>query len=233
MPCYSSASFYLWVISMRVTVIDYGSGNLRSAVKAFEKAGADISGLTVTLTDKAEDVIKADRIVLPGQGAFADCMKGLSSLPGMLDALQESVMKKARPFFGICVGMQLLADEGHEHGNHKGLGWIGGVVEPLKIADPALKIPHMGWNNLRFSDSGVLGDAHPLLKNLGADPYVYFVHSYAFYLKDAVHTLASCDYSGLFTASVVKDNITGTQFHPEKSQKTGLQLIRNFLEWRP
>lgn len=233
---------------MRIAIIDYGSGNLRSAAKAFGQAGKHIPGFSVAVTDQAETVAEADRIVLPGQGAFADCMKGLATLPGMVEALESEVRKKGKPFFGICVGMQLLAETGLEHGSAKGLGWIKGEVAPLKISDPALKIPHMGWNNLRFGGSEVrrfegkdkktpnlraFEPSHPLLKNLGPEPYVYFVHSYAFYLKDKSAELASCDYGGEFTAAVVKDNITGTQFHPEKSQKTGLQLIENFLEWAP
>lgn len=227
---------------MNVAIIDYGSGNLRSAAKAFEKAGA-----TTHVTSKAEDVKKAERIVLPGQGAFADCMKGLSSLPGMVDALNEAVMKNAKPFFGICVGMQLLAARGLEHGEHKGLGWLGGEVRRLELKDPALKIPHMGWNNLRFEGSEVHGfeakagpanprtpePSHPLLKDLGPSPYVYFVHSYAFYPANDSDILAGCDYGGVFTAMAARGNIAGTQFHPEKSQKIGLQLIKNFLEWNP
>lgn len=211
---------------MRVAVIDYGSGNLRSAAKAFEHAGgADVS---VIVTDKADDVRAADRIVLPGQGAFADCMKGLSNVPGMLDALQECVIEKARPFFGICVGMQLLASEGHEHGVHQGLGWVKGAVKPLAMNDAALKIPHMGWNHLRHDQP-----QHPLLKNIDKDAQVYFVHSYALYPAENQVNLLSCDYGGWFTAAVARNNIAGTQFHPEKSQKTGLQLIRNFLDWQP
>ncbi len=211
---------------MRVAVIDYGSGNLRSAAKAFEHAGgADVS---VIVTADAAEVRKADRIVLPGQGAFADCMQGLSSVPGMLDALQECVIEKARPFFGICVGMQLLAGEGHEHGVHKGLGWVKGAVKPLAITDKALKIPHMGWNHVRHDQP-----THPLLKNIPTEAQVYFVHSYALYPDEAGVNLMSCDYGGWFTAAVTHNNIAGTQFHPEKSQKTGLHVIRNFLDWRP
>jgi imidazole glycerol-phosphate synthase subunit HisH len=213
---------------MLITVIDYGSGNLRSATKAFEKAGAEKGGVTVLLTNKAEDVLKADRIVLPGQGAFADCMKGLSSVTGMIDALHETVIKKARPFLGICVGMQLLATRGLEHGIHAGLNWIPGEVRKLQPNNQNLKIPHMGWNTL-----GASKPDHALLKKLPAAPYVYFVHSYALVLENPAHELNACNYGGNFTASVVKDNIAGTQFHPEKSQKIGLQLVRNFLDWAP
>lgn len=228
---------------MTITIIDAGSGNLRSAQKAFEKA----AGAEVRVTSRAEDLKTASRIVLPGQGAFGDVMQGLAKLPGMVEALTEEVVKKGKPFFGICVGMQLLADKGLEHGTHKGLGWLGGEVRKLELKDPALKIPHMGWNNLRFEGSRVRGfeeknnstnprtrePTHPLLKDLGLSPYVYFVHSYAFYPAKSKDTLATCDYGGAFTAMVVRGNIAGTQFHPEKSQKIGLQLIRNFLEWKP
>ena len=217
---------------MLITVIDYGSGNLRSATKAFEKAASDKSGVSVLLTNKAEDVLKADRIVLPGQGAYADCMKGLSAVPGMVEALTEAVIKKARPFFGICVGMQLLATRGLEHGVHQGLNWLGGEVRPLEINDQQLKIPHMGWNNVR-PDKTYGKPAHPLLNDLPLNPYVYFVHSYALYLEDKAHELLSCDYGGSFTAAIVKDNIAGTQFHPEKSQGIGQQLVRNFINWSP
>ncbi|HVY12259.1 MAG TPA: imidazole glycerol phosphate synthase subunit HisH [Alphaproteobacteria bacterium] len=229
-------------MSDTLIIIDTGSGNLRSAAKAFEKAGAG----QVLVSSRADDVKKAQRIVLPGQGAFADCMKGLTSLPGMVAALEEAVLKQGKPFFGICVGMQLLAARGFEHGQHNGLGWLGGEVKALTPSDATLKIPHMGWNNLRFEGSEVRGfevnaptnprthePAHPLLKDLGADPYVYFVHSYAFTPAQPEDTLASCDYGGRFTAMVARGNIAGTQFHPEKSQKTGLQLIKNFLEWKP
>jgi glutamine amidotransferase len=211
---------------MKIAVIDYGSGNLRSAAKAFEKAAGGAA--TVTITGDADVVRKADRIVLPGQGAFADCMKGLSSVTGMLDVLNEVVVKGGKPFFGICVGMQLLAETGFEHGTHQGLGWLKGKVAPLEVKDASLKIPHMGWNTLQLDQP-----EHPLLKELPANPFVYFVHSYALFPADATANLASCDYGGRFTAAVVHNNIAGTQFHPEKSQKTGLQLIRNFLDWRP
>ncbi len=226
---------------MLITVIDYGSGNLRSATKAFEKAAGDMGNAQVILTDKAEDVLKADRIVLPGQGAFADCMKGLSSVPGMVEALNEAVLKKAKPFFGICVGMQLLATRGLEHGAHAGLNWLSGEVRKLELDNANLKIPHMGWNTLNLSKPN-----HALLKDLPENPYVYFVHSYALVLGDAPsrlgeaqssrapqYELASCNYGGNFTAAVVKDNIAGTQFHPEKSQKLGQQLVKNFLNWKP
>lgn len=213
---------------MLITVIDYGSGNLRSATKAFEKAAEGRSDIKVILTDKAEDVLKADRIVLPGQGAFADCMKGLSSVPGMIEALHETVIKKARPFFGICVGMQLLATRGLEHGVHQGLNWLPGEVRKLEMNDTNLKIPHMGWNTVSTGKP-----THGLLRDIPANPYVYFVHSYALYLENKADELLSCNYGGNFTAAVVRNNIAGTQFHPEKSQKLGLQLVRNFIDWSP
>lgn len=213
---------------MLIAVIDYGSGNLRSATKVFEKAAEDRAGCRVILTNSADDVRKADRIVLPGQGAFDDCMKGLSSVPGMMDALAEQVLHKKKFFFGICVGMQLLAERGLEHGVHQGLGWLKGEVRALDVTDPALKIPHMGWNTLSFSQPG-----HPILKGLPENPAFYFVHSYAFYPTHKADELASCNYGGAFTAAIAQNNIIGTQFHPEKSQKLGLQLVRNFLDWAP
>jgi imidazole glycerol-phosphate synthase subunit HisH len=230
---------------MLIAVIDYGSGNLRSATKAFEKGADGRADVRVILTNQADDILKADRVVLPGQGAFADCMKGLSSVPGMIDALRETVIHKARPFLGICVGMQLLATRGLEHGVHAGLGWLPGEVRKLEIDNPDLKIPHMGWNSIQSAQP-----THPLLKELPENPYVYFVHSYALYLENKSSTperlrhqaqsewrseyeLASCSYGGSFTAAVVKNNIAGTQFHPEKSQKIGLQMVRNFINWSP
>jgi glutamine amidotransferase len=208
---------------MSLIIIDCGSGNLRSAAKAFEAAGAR----GVKVSNRAEDVLSAERIVLPGQGSFTEVMKGLQALPGMIEALKESVQQKAKPFFGICVGMQLLADKGAEHGGYDGLGFIGGEVNKLEI-DASFKLPHMGWNNLALKNA-----QHPLLKDMGTGAYVYFVHSYAFEPANRNDTLASCTYCVDFTAMVARGNIAGTQFHPEKSQKTGLQLIRNFLDWRP
>jgi glutamine amidotransferase len=217
---------------MKIVIIDYGSGNLRSAAKAFEKSAQDFSSMQVMVSNKADDVRNADKIILPGQGAFADCMQGLSAVDGMADALQEAVIKKQKPFFGICVGMQLLATRGYEYGVHDGLGWIDGEVRGLApvVTDnqPALKIPHMGWNNLLLP-----AKPHALFDGLPADPFVYFVHSYAFYPAQAADSIADCDYGGRFCAAVAKDNMVATQFHPEKSQKMGLQLIHNFLKWAP
>lgn len=217
-----------------IAIIDYGSGNLRSAAKAFayvlEQEGMDGD---VVITDKADVVAKADRIVLPGQGAFGDCIAGLKNVSGMVDALNESVHGRGAPFFGICVGMQLLADYGHEFGRHEGLGWIPGDVKKMTPDDPSLKIPHMGWNALN-----IRGDAHPVLRGItkkddGALPDFYFVHSFMFECKDTNDVAAWCDYGGEFAAIVAKDNIIGTQFHPEKSQNAGLDLIRGFLHWKP
>jgi glutamine amidotransferase len=212
-----------------VAIIDYGSGNLRSAAKAFERAVAE-SGLsqTIEVTADPETVRGAERIVLPGVGAFGDCKRGLESLPGMVDALEESVLKQGVPFIGICVGMQLLATTGHEHGDHQGLGWIQGEVEHITPTDPSLKIPHMGWNELAFEPG-----THPLLSGLLPGAHAYFVHSYAFKAQNDAHVLATVDYGGPVNALIGRDNIAGTQFHPEKSQKAGLALIANFLKWKP
>jgi imidazole glycerol-phosphate synthase subunit HisH len=208
---------------MTVAIIDYGSGNLRSAAKAFEHVG----GHDVLVTARAEDVLAADRVVLPGVGAFGDCRRGLLALDGMLDALEEAVIRNGRPFLGICVGMQLMATRGLEHGSQDGFGWIDGDVVAIAPDDPTLKIPHMGWNNLS-SDSD-----HALLAGLGPEPHMYFVHSYHLAAKQSGQVLATADYGGAITAIVGRDNIVGTQFHPEKSQALGLRLIENFLNWNP
>lgn len=213
---------------MSVVVVDYGSGNLRSAAKACERAARD-RGLKfeVKISGRAEDVRTAERIVLPGQGAFGDCKRGLAAVPGMIEALEESVIRKRRPFLGICVGMQLMAERGLEHGVHQGLGWIKGDVVAMTPADKALKIPHMGWNEL------VDLAPHPVLAGLQPGCHAYFVHSYIMRCAEPRNVLASCDYGGAFAAIVGRDNIVGTQFHVEKSQETGLALISNFLAWRP
>ncbi|MDR3439622.1 imidazole glycerol phosphate synthase subunit HisH [Telmatospirillum sp.] len=212
-----------------VALIDYGSGNLRSAAKAFERAITE-AGLDgdVKVTADPEVVRKADRIVLPGVGAFADCKRGLDALAGMNEALHEAVIERKRPFLGICVGMQLMAEWGREFGDHAGLGWIEGDVVPIAPADAALKIPHMGWNELQF----VPGD-HPLLAGLQRGSHAYFVHSFQFRPTRPAQILATVDYGGPLTAAVGRDNLVGTQFHPEKSQATGLMVITNFLRWRP
>jgi glutamine amidotransferase len=207
---------------MVLAVVDYGSGNLRSAAKALARAGAE-----ALVTSDPERVRKAERIVLPGVGAFADCMAGLDALPGMQEALHEAVIERGKPFLGICVGMQLMADWGREHGDHKGLGWLAGEVVPLTPADPALKVPHMGWNQLEILRP------HPLLQGIPAGAHAYFVHSFHFRAAKPDTVFAQCDYGGPIAALVGRDNLAGTQFHPEKSQKVGLKLIANFLEWRP
>ncbi len=214
---------------MSVVIIDYGSGNLRSAAKAFEHAVAAAGlDLTVDITARADDVGRASHVVLPGVGAFADCKQGLEALPGMVDALERAVVRQARPFLGICVGMQLLATTGREHGEHAGLGWIPGEVVALEPADPSLKIPHMGWN-----ESCLKGPSHPVFEGIAAGSHAYFVHSYGYACADPAHVLATVEYGGAVTAVVGRDNMVGTQFHPEKSQATGLRLITNFLTWRP
>ena len=213
---------------MSVVVVDYGSGNLRSAAKACERAARDRGlKLDVIISGRAEDVRGADRIVLPGQGAFGDCKRGLAAVPGMIEALEESVIQKRRPFLGICVGMQLMAERGLEHGVHQGLGWLPGDVVAMTPGDKALKIPHMGWNEL------VDLAPHPVLAGLAPGCHAYFVHSYVLRCGEPRHVLAACDYGGRFAAIVGRDNMVGTQFHVEKSQATGLTLIGNFLEWRP
>ena len=212
---------------MQIAIIDYGSGNLRSAAKAFERAGRD-AGLVadVLVTSDPNALRAADRIVLPGVGAFGDCRAGLDAIPGMVEALEEAVRKDAKPFFGICVGMQLMAERGLEHGIHEGLGWLKGDVVKIEPSDLSLKIPHMGWNELEVVNG------HPLLENMPAT-HAYFVHSYALAVSDPAVLAARTDYGGPVTAMVARDNMVGTQFHPEKSQALGLALIGNFLKWRP
>ncbi len=212
---------------MTVAIIDYGSGNLRSVAKAFERAAAP--GTKIKVTADKDDVLTADQIVLPGVGAFGDCMSGLSELEEMIPALNEVVIARRRPFLGICVGMQLMASIGHEHGKHVGLCWIEGEVRKLTPADEGLKIPHMGWNELE-----VKAQAHPILDGLDIpNTNVYFVHSFHFQVKEASHLLATTEYGGEVAAVVGRDNLIGTQFHPEKSQGAGLRLIENFLNWQP
>ncbi len=215
-----------------VAIIDYGSGNLRSAAKAFERMASE-TGLarTIAVTADAAVVAAADRVVLPGVGAFADCRRGVTAPPGMMAALEAAVIEKSRPFLGICVGMQLMATRGLEHGETPGFGWIAGDVVAIEPALPELKIPHMGWNELN-----ILAPAHPVLDGLasgGGAPHAYFVHSYHLAAADGSDVLATTDYGGPITAIVGRDNMVGTQFHPEKSQATGLRLIANFLKWSP
>jgi glutamine amidotransferase len=214
-----------------VAIVDYGSGNLHSAAKAFERAARE-SGATqpIVVTSSPEAVARADRIVLPGVGAFADCRRGLDAVDGMVDALNERVRKHGRPFLGICVGMQLMAERGLEHQVTEGLGWIAGEVDKITPADPALKIPHMGWNTLDAVKP------HPLLDGIPTGPqglHAYFVHSYHLKAADRANLVAQADYGGAVTAIVGRDTMAGTQFHPEKSQRLGLRLIANFLKWTP
>ncbi len=216
---------------MTVAIVDYGSGNLHSAAKAFERAAYD-AGLDqpIVVTDDPKKVASADRVVLPGVGAFADCRRGLDAVDGMVGALEEAVRQKGRPFLGICVGMQLLAERGREYEVTEGLGWIAGEVDRITPNDLSLKIPHLGWNTLNVSR------AHKLVEGLNLGPqglHAYFVHSYAFNVAQRGDLLAESDYGGPLTAIVARDNIVGTQFHPEKSQKLGLALIANFLKWNP
>ncbi len=216
---------------MSVAIVDYGSGNLHSAAKAFERAARENGhDQPILVTSKPEDIASADRIVLPGVGAFADCRRGLDGIPGMVAALEQRVRKDGRPFFGICVGMQLMADVGREHQVTPGLGWIKGEVIRIAPNDASLKIPHMGWNTLDMRK------AHPLLDEipLGSDGlHAYFVHSYELKPASAGDLVAQADYGGPLTAIVGRDNMVGTQFHPEKSQRLGLRLIANFLKWKP
>ena len=214
---------------MNVAIIDYGSGNLRSAAKAFEQAARSTDGgATVSVTNDPGALAEASHIVLPGVGAFADCRAGLDAVPGMVAALEAEVRGNRKPFLGICVGMQLMAERGLEFGVHPGLGWIAGDVVALTPDDPALKIPHMGWNDLR-----IVGKGHPVLAGLATGDHAYFVHSYQLAANDPADVLATVDYGGPVTAVVGRDNMVGTQFHPEKSQRAGLRLIANFLHWQP
>ena len=214
---------------MTTAIIDYGSGNLRSAAKAFERAAADATPAEpVLVTDDPDRVREADRSVLPGVGAFADCKAGLAARRGMIEALEDSVLRRGMPFLGICVGMQLMARVGHEHGEHEGLGWLDGEVGPLTPEDEALKVPHMGWNDLALE-----GKTHPVLKGLPGDAHAYFVHSYGLTCRKPGDVFATVDYGGPVTAVAGRDNMVGTQFHPEKSQEVGLTVIGNFLRWQP
>ncbi len=211
-------------------IVDYGSGNLHSAAKAVERAAREGgTGMSVRVTADPFDIAKADRIILPGVGAFADCMAGLQAIDGMIAALEAAVLRGGKPFLGICVGMQLLARRGLEHRVTEGLGWIGGEVRRIAPDDPALKVPHMGWNTLDDARQ------HPLLAGIPTGPrgwHAYFVHSYHLVGVDEATVVARTRYGGPVTAMVARDNIAGTQFHPEKSQQLGLRLLANFLAWR-
>lgn len=207
---------------MLAVIIDYGSGNIRSVAKALEKVAPP--GYRIEVSDKSERISAAQHIILPGVGAFADCYQGLSSIPGMIETLSECVLQKKKPFLGICVGMQLLADKGLENGTHQGLGWISGSVVPL-TPQPDIRIPHMGWNELSVLTP------HPILAGITSGNHAYFVHSYHFIPKDKQSIIATSGYGEAITAAIAKNNIVGTQFHPEKSQDTGLKLLANFLQW--
>ena len=215
----------------RVVIIDYGSGNLHSAAKAFERAAREGgTDSQIIVSADAKDLESADRVVLPGVGAYADCKRGLDAVPGMRETLEDVVRKKARPFLGICVGMQLLSERGLEFEVTEGLGWIKGEVKAIAPNDPALKIPHMGWNTLDVAKP------HALLAGIPTGPdglHAYFVHSYHLAAKDRGVVFADTNYGGAVTALVADNNIAGTQFHPEKSQKLGLKLLANFLSWKP
>lgn len=216
---------------MKISIVDYGSGNLRSATKAFERSAREAGiAADITLTADARTICNADRIVLPGVGAFADCRAGLAGVPGMIEALNEVVLAKARPFLGICVGMQMMAARGQEKTITQGLGWIEGDVVEMTPSDPDLKIPQIGWNTIEMKK------LHPVFANIktGNDGlHAYFVHSYHLAAANADDVLATTQYGGAMTAAVARDNMIGMQFHPEKSQKLGLALIGNFLRWRP
>ena len=210
---------------MIVAIVDYGAGNLRSAEKALAEAAN--GSARVVVTSDPDAVRKADRVVLPGVGAFADCKRGLDALPGMVEALEEVALKQARPFLGICVGMQLMASVGVEFGEHKGLDWIKGKVVVLDPADQSLRIPQMGWNNLE------LKRVHPALADTRIGDHAYFVHSYHFVAERREDVIATVDYGGPVTAVIGRDNLLGVQFHPEKSQHVGLSLLKSFLKWIP
>ncbi len=212
---------------MTTVLIDYDSGNLHSAQKAFERMAAETNSGDIIVTADPDVVAKADRVVLPGDGAFPHCRENLSAHTGLDAALRDAVMTRAVPFMGICVGMQMLATTGHEYEATAGLNWIAGDIRRITPTDPSLKIPHMGWNDL------IIDAPHPVLKGVKTGDHAYFVHSYAMQVTDPAHRLAHVDYAGDITAIVGRDNIIGMQFHPEKSQTAGLRMIGNFLTWTP
>ncbi|MBC7179804.1 MAG: imidazole glycerol phosphate synthase subunit HisH [Roseovarius sp.] len=212
---------------MTTVIVDYESGNLHSAQKAFERMAQETGAGDVIVTSDPETIRTATRIVLPGDGAFPACRRALYDHRGVFEAIEEAVITHARPFMGICIGMQMLASRGLEYEETAGFDWIGGTVGPIAPSDPVLKVPHMGWNDL------VIDHAHPVLDGISTGDHAYFVHSYQFRVDDPAHMLAHVDYAGAITAVVGRDTIVGTQFHPEKSQKTGLRMIANFLRWKP
>lgn len=213
---------------MSTVIIDYSSGNLHSAEKSFQRMAAEAGGGPVIVSSDPEAVLRAERVVLPGVGAFADCRAGLDAIPGLFEAMETRVIAEGAPFLGICVGQQMMATRGCEHGaDARGFDWIAGEVVRIVPDDPTLKIPHMGWNALEIAA------AHPVLTGIATGDHAYFVHSYHLAAEDPAQVLARTDHGGLVTAVVGRDNLVGTQFHPEKSQTTGLRLIGNFLAWRP
>ncbi|RBI86169.1 imidazole glycerol phosphate synthase subunit HisH [Rhodosalinus halophilus] len=212
---------------MTTVIVDYESGNLHSAEKAFQRMAAETGAGAVLVTADPESVARAERVVLPGDGAFPACRRALFEHSGLFEAIEEAAITRGRPFLGICIGMQMLATRGLEYEETAGFDWIPGTVERIAPSDPGLKVPHMGWNDL------VIDRAHPLLEGIGTGDHAYFVHSYHMRLDDPAHLLAHVDYGGAVTAIVGRGTILGTQFHPEKSQAVGLRLIANFLSWRP
>ncbi|MGR3636092.1 MAG: imidazole glycerol phosphate synthase subunit HisH [Shimia sp.] len=212
---------------MLTAIIDYESGNLHSAEKAFERMAREVDGGEVVVTSDADVVARADRLVLPGDGAFPACAEELRGHKGIYDAMVEAVEQKGRPFLGICVGMQLMATTGHEYEETSGLGWIAGDVRKIAPSDTSLKVPHMGWNNL------VIDHSHALLDGIKDGDHTYFVHSYQFHVANPAERLAHVDYGGHVTAIIGRDTMVGMQFHPEKSQDIGLRMIGNFLNWKP
>lgn len=212
---------------MATVLVDLQSGNLHSAEKAFQRMAAEAGGSPVVVTDDPDTVARADRVVLPGDGAFPACRAALDARDGLAEALAEAVRTRGRPFLGICIGMQLLATRGLEFHDTAGLDWIAGAVRPITPADPALKVPHMGWNDLTTTAT------HPVTDGIAKGDHAYFVHSYRFDVADPHDLLAFCDHGGEITAIVARGTVAGVQFHPEKSQATGLRLIANFLAWRP
>ncbi|MEQ9053134.1 MULTISPECIES: imidazole glycerol phosphate synthase subunit HisH [Roseovarius] len=212
---------------MTTVIVDYESGNLHSAEKAFQRMAAEVGADKVVVTSDPDTVRRASRIVLPGDGAFPACRKELYDHRGLFEAMREAVVTKGRPFMGICIGMQMLATRGLEYTETDGFDWIAGTVGPIAPADPSMKVPHMGWNDL------VIDCPHPVLDGVSTGDHAYFVHSYHFEVSDLDQRIAHVDYGGPVTAVVGRDNLVGTQFHPEKSQATGLRIIRNFLTWAP
>ncbi len=212
---------------MTTVLVDYDAGNLHSAEKAFQRMAAEVDAGALIVSSDPDVVARADHIVLPGDGAFPACRRGLQAIDGLEEAILHAVEQEAKPFLGICVGMQMMTDWGREYEDVAGFGWVPGEVRQIAPADPALKVPHMGWNDL------VIDQPHPVLDGITTGDHAYFVHSYAMRVADPAHLLAHVDYGGAVTAVVGRDNRIGTQFHPEKSQSAGLRLIANFLRWRP